>query len=152
MLYFMDTSYLVAITHKRDRYHADAVSIGRTLETPVRLLTTEAILMEYGYCTVLRKSENKVFQTQGGSMAETSEKNLYEQVFDMLDTFNAEQISQVLNFMESVRTKPAEKENPFLEAVIHEADSRVTLNQVREELSPIRGNLSDSIIEERERM
>ncbi len=85
-------------------------------------------------------------------MAETSEKNLYEQVFDMLNTFNAEQILQVLNFMESVRTKPAEKENPFLEAIIREADSEVTLNQVRKELSPIRGNLSDIIIEERERM
>ncbi len=48
MLYFMDTSYLVAITHKRDRYHADAVSISKTLVPPVRLLTTEAILMEYG--------------------------------------------------------------------------------------------------------
>ncbi|OQX23241.1 MAG: hypothetical protein BWK80_27050 [Desulfobacteraceae bacterium IS3] len=85
-------------------------------------------------------------------MAEISEKNLYEQVFDMLNTFNTEQISEVLNFMEFIRTKPAEKENPFLEAVIHEADSRVTLNQVRKELSPIRGNLSDIIIEGRERM
>ncbi len=85
-------------------------------------------------------------------MAETSEKNLYEQVFNMLNTFNTEQISQVLNFMELIRTEPAKKENPFLEAVIQEADSQVTLNQVRNELSPIRGNLSDSIIRERERM
>ena len=48
MLYFLDTSYLVAITHKKDRYHADAVKISQSLEKPVRLVTTEAILMEYG--------------------------------------------------------------------------------------------------------
>jgi uncharacterized protein len=48
MLYFIDTSYLVVITHKRDRYHAEAVRISKVLENPVRLITTEAILMEYG--------------------------------------------------------------------------------------------------------
>jgi predicted nucleic acid-binding protein len=48
MLYFLDTSYLVAITHKRDQYHSNAVSVSKFLESPVRLITTEAVLMEYG--------------------------------------------------------------------------------------------------------
>jgi hypothetical protein len=85
-------------------------------------------------------------------MSEISEKNLYEQAYDMLNTFNPEQISEVLNFMEFIRRKQAEKENPFMEAIIEEADSEVTLNQVRQGLSPIKGNLSDLVIEERERM
>jgi uncharacterized protein len=62
MLYFMDTSYLVAITHKRDRYHADAVSISKTLVPPVRLLTTEAILMEYGNMLNIREKAFRYIQ------------------------------------------------------------------------------------------
>jgi hypothetical protein len=85
-------------------------------------------------------------------MTATSQKNLYEQAFDILNTLDKEQISEVLNFMEFIRIKQAEKENPFLEAIICEADSRITLDQVRNGLSRIKGNLSDIITEERERM
>ncbi len=45
---FLDTSYLVAITHKKDQYHADAVRVGKSLEKPVKLVTTQAVLTEYG--------------------------------------------------------------------------------------------------------
>ena len=48
MLYFLDTSYLVALTHKRDQYHAQAVHVSKSLEKPLRLVTTEAVLMEFG--------------------------------------------------------------------------------------------------------
>lgn len=48
MNYFLDTSYLVAITHKRDQYHKQAVELSKTLKKPVRLVTTSAVLMEFG--------------------------------------------------------------------------------------------------------
>lgn len=48
MQYFLDTSYLVAITHKKDQYHREAIKVSKMLEKPVKLITTEAILMEYG--------------------------------------------------------------------------------------------------------
>jgi uncharacterized protein len=48
MNYFLDTSYLVALTHKRDQYHKEAVSVSKTLKEPVRLVTTSAVLMEFG--------------------------------------------------------------------------------------------------------
>ena len=48
MNYFLDTSYLIAITHKRDQYHKEASYVSRTLKKPVRLVTTSAVLMEFG--------------------------------------------------------------------------------------------------------
>ena len=48
MQYFLDTSYLVAITNKRDRYHSEAIKVRTTLLKPVKLVTTVAVLMEYG--------------------------------------------------------------------------------------------------------
>ncbi len=48
MNYFLDTSYLVALTHKRDQYHKEAVNISKTLKDPIRFVTTSAVLMEFG--------------------------------------------------------------------------------------------------------
>lgn len=62
MRYFLDTSYLVAVTHKKDRYHAEAVKISRSLEKPIRLVTTEAILMEYGNMLSQINVREKAFQ------------------------------------------------------------------------------------------
>ncbi|ACF42450.1 type II toxin-antitoxin system VapC family toxin [Pelodictyon phaeoclathratiforme] len=47
MIYFLDTSYLVALTHSRDQFHQEAVSISKTLIQPIRLVTTSAVLMEF---------------------------------------------------------------------------------------------------------
>lgn len=62
MLYFLDTSYLVAITHKKDQYHTNAVSVSKSLESPVRLFTTEAILMEYGNMLSQMNVREKAFR------------------------------------------------------------------------------------------
>jgi len=48
MNYFLDTSYLAALTHKRDQYHEQAVNVSKALKKPVRLITTSAVLMEFG--------------------------------------------------------------------------------------------------------
>jgi predicted nucleic acid-binding protein len=61
MRYFLDTSYLIAITHKRDQYHEDAVRVSQSLEKPVRLITTEAILMEYGNMLSQKSVREKAF-------------------------------------------------------------------------------------------
>jgi len=62
MLYFLDTSYLIAITHKKDQYHKNAVMVSRILEKPVRLITTEAVLMEYGNMLSQKSVREKAFQ------------------------------------------------------------------------------------------
>jgi len=62
MNYFLDTSYLVALTHKRDQCHEDAVSVRKTLKEPVRLITTSAVLMEFGNMFSSVHFRDKVFR------------------------------------------------------------------------------------------
>jgi len=72
MLYFLDTSYLIAITHKRDQYHADAVRVSKVLEKPFGLITTEAVLMEFGNMLSqvnIREKAFRYIRTQGGQVS-----------------------------------------------------------------------------------
>lgn len=73
---------------------------------------------------------------------------LPEDVYRKLGLLNKGQVLQVLNFMEFL--KDTEAKDSFSDFIASEADPDVTLEQVREELSSIRGNLSDVIISERE--
>jgi predicted nucleic acid-binding protein len=60
--YFLDTSYLVAITHKKDQYHNQAVNVRKTLIEPVKLITTNGVLMEYGNILSKIKIREKAFR------------------------------------------------------------------------------------------
>ena len=62
MKYFLDTSYLVAITNKRDQYHSRAIKIRKTLVEPVKLTTTQAVLMEYGNLLSKMEVREKAFR------------------------------------------------------------------------------------------
>lgn len=87
-------------------------------------------------------------------MATVSKKALHQQMFNMLDILTQEQLVQALNFMKFLKAQEVrqkeESEEPFLDFIIQEAAPDVTLQQVREELSSIKGSLSDVIIQERE--
>lgn len=61
MEYFLDTSYLVAITNKSDQYHNKAIKVRNTLIEPIRLITTQAVLMEYGNLLSKMKTREKAF-------------------------------------------------------------------------------------------
>ncbi len=52
---------MIAITHKRDQYHEDAVRVSQSLEKPVSLITTEAILMEFGNMLSQKPVRQKAF-------------------------------------------------------------------------------------------
>ncbi len=86
-------------------------------------------------------------------MPTVSKKILHQQVFNMLNILTQEQLVQALNFMKFLKaqeTQPKEEpKDPFLDFIKQEASPDVTLEQVREELSSIKGNLSDVIIQER---
>ncbi|MCI5150618.1 MAG: PIN domain-containing protein, partial [Candidatus Electrothrix sp. MAN1_4] len=61
MKYFLDTSYLIAITHKQDQYHEKAAAVSKKLEKPVRLVTTSAVLMEFGNMLSSVRLRSKAF-------------------------------------------------------------------------------------------
>jgi len=86
-------------------------------------------------------------------MATISKKILHQQMFSMLNILTQEQLVQALNFMKFLKAQeipPKEDpEDPFLEFIKQDASPDVTLEQVREDLSSIKGNLSDVVIQER---
>ena len=85
-------------------------------------------------------------------MSELSEKDMAEEVYNRLKALNKQEIGQVLDFVEFLKSKAAKgrTKNPLLEYIMSEADPGITLQQVRQELSSIKGNLSDVIIAGRE--
>ena len=79
-------------------------------------------------------------------------ENLPEEIYKKSKVLNKEQVSQVLDFIEFLvlKKKKGLRRNPLIDFVTEEADSEMTLNSVREQLSSIKGNLSDTIIKGRE--
>lgn len=87
-------------------------------------------------------------------MTTISKTLLNKQVFQMVNILTQDQLVQVLNFMKFLKTQEKqdeeEQEDSFLDFIMQDASSDVTLEQVRKELSSIKGNLSDIITQERE--
>jgi len=79
-------------------------------------------------------------------------KNLPEEIYKKSKALNKEQVSQVLDFIEFIELKKKKglRRNPLIDFITAEADSEMTLNTVREQLSSIKGNLADTIIKGRE--
>lgn len=62
MKYFLDTSYVVAITHKKDDYHDQAKRVNKNLEKPIELVTSTAVLMEFGSLLSKIHTRKKAFE------------------------------------------------------------------------------------------
>ena len=78
--------------------------------------------------------------------------DLSEEIYKKSKALNKEQVSQVLDFIEFLKLKGKKglRRNPLIEFITAEADPKMTLDAVREQLSSIKGNLSDTIIKGRE--
>ena len=86
-------------------------------------------------------------------MVTTLLKNdLSEEIYKKSKVLNKEQISQVLDFIEflELKKKKGLRKNPLVDFITAEADSEMTLDAVREQLSGIKGSLADTIIKGRE--
>jgi hypothetical protein len=85
-------------------------------------------------------------------MGTTLLKNdLSEELYKKIKALKGDHISQVLDFIEYLKSKETENlRNPLLEFIMAEADPEMTLDSVRGELNGIKGNLSDTVIEGRE--
>ena len=85
-------------------------------------------------------------------MGTTLLKNdLPEELYKKIKELKEDHISQVLDFIEYLKSKETKNvRNPLLEFIMAEADPEMTLDNVRGELNGIKGNLSDTVIEGRE--
>ncbi|MCK4391511.1 hypothetical protein KAX17_01220 [Candidatus Bipolaricaulota bacterium] len=75
--------------------------------------------------------------------------SLKEKIIQAIDELTEEQQQKLWKMIKKVREESA-LEASFLASIKSEADPRITLEQVRQGLSSIKGNLSDLIIQERE--
>jgi len=77
--------------------------------------------------------------------------DLPEEIYKKSKDLNKEQVSQVLDFIEFLKLKKKGlRRNRLIEFITAEADPKMTLDAVREQLSSIKGNLADTIIKGRE--
>ena len=78
--------------------------------------------------------------------------DLPEEVYNQLKALSKDHISQVIDFIEYLKLKEIEgtKRNPLMEFIMAEADPEMTLDDVREQLGGIKGNLSDTVAQGRE--
>ncbi len=78
--------------------------------------------------------------------------DLPEEIYKKSKALNKEQVLQVLDFIEFLKLKEKKglRRNPLIEFITAEADPKMTLAAVREQLSSIKGNLADTIIKGRE--
>ncbi len=78
--------------------------------------------------------------------------DLPEEIYKKSKALSKEQVSQVLDFIEFLKLKEKKdlRKNTLIEFVTAEADPKMTLDIVREQLSSIKGNLADIVIKGRE--
>jgi len=72
-----------------------------------------------------------------------------ERIIQAVERLSEEEQKRLLEIIEQTKRQPESLEF-FLDFIKSEADPKVTLAQVRHELSSIKGNLSDLVIAERE--
>jgi len=72
-----------------------------------------------------------------------------ERIIQAVEQLSEKERQRLLEIIEQTKRQPESREF-FLDFIKSEADPKVTLAQVRHELSSIKGNLSDLIIAERE--
>ncbi len=79
-------------------------------------------------------------------------ENLSEKIYKKAKKLNKEQVSQVLDFIEFLTLKEEKglRRNPLIKFITTDADTEMTLDVVRQQLSGIKGNLADTIIKGRE--
>ncbi len=78
--------------------------------------------------------------------------DLPDEIYKKSKALSKEQVSQVLDFIEFLKLKEKKdlRKNTLIEFVTAEADPKMTLDIVREQLSSIKGNLADIVIKGRE--
>ncbi|MCW3134135.1 MAG: hypothetical protein N2V78_07410 [Methanophagales archaeon] len=78
-----------------------------------------------------------------GSIAE-------EEILSRIKSLGKREIREVMDFIDFIQEKRGRKAEPFIRYIKEKADREITLAQVRQELSSIKGNLSETISKQRE--
>ena len=73
-----------------------------------------------------------------------------EVILSKIKSLGQKEIGEVRDFIDFLQEKRERKAEPFIRYIKEKADTKISLSQVRQELSSIKGNLSDTISKQRE--
>ena len=73
-----------------------------------------------------------------------------EEILSRIKSLGKREIREVMDFIDFIQEKRGRKAEPFIRYIKEKADRKITLAQVRQELSSIKGNLSETISKQRE--
>ena len=68
----------------------------------------------------------------------------------MLRIIERRELREVMDFIESLHERREQTAGPFFRYITKKADRQISLAKVRQELAPIKGNLSETIYKQRE--
>jgi hypothetical protein len=78
------------------------------------------------------------------------EKGDEEELLSRLKSLGRRELREVMDFVDSLQEKRRRTAGPFIRYMKEKADRQISLAQVRQELAPIKGNLSETISKQRE--
>jgi len=81
-----------------------------------------------------------------GSIAQGDE----EELLSRIKSLGKRELREVMDFIDALQERREQTADPFFRYLKERADRQISLAQVRQELSPIKGNLSDTISKQRE--
>jgi len=73
-----------------------------------------------------------------------------EELLSRLKSLGRRELREVMDFIDFIQKKRGKTAGPFIRYIKEKADRQISLAQVRQELSPIKGNLSETISKQRE--
>jgi hypothetical protein len=73
-----------------------------------------------------------------------------KEILSKIKSLGQKEIGEVLDFIVFLQEKRDREAEPFIRYIKEKADPRIALSQVRQELSSIKGNLSETISKQRE--
>ena len=81
-----------------------------------------------------------------GSIAKAEE----EELLSRIKSLGRRELREVMDFIEFLHERKEQTAGPFFRYIKEKADRQISLDQVRQELAPIKGNLSETISKQRE--
>jgi hypothetical protein len=78
------------------------------------------------------------------------EKEDEEELVSRIKSLGRRELREVMDFIDFLQEKRGRTAGPFIRYIKEKADPQISLAQVRQELSPIKGNLAETISKQRE--
>jgi len=103
-----------------------------------------------GIVEVVKKE--RVFKADRGNKSTMGSiaKSDVEELLSRIKSLGRRELREVMEFIDALQERGDQTAGPLFRYLKEKADRQISLAQVRQELAPIKGNLSDTISKQRE--